>query len=144
MPGPYHGQKYKSSPKLIDFFASWNRLANASWHFMAKIKWPRSTPELPFPGPWPVNTSSLTAAWPAVEQALNESCWFWFVKNPKLEPGRPREPPPAHPAFPWFDFLRSRWRICSRKFSLQVQVLQLISGPHFWCQGKHRKKITHY
>lgn len=49
-----------------------------------KLKWP---PELPFPGPRPVNTSSLTTPWPAVERALNESCWFWSVKHPKLEPG---------------------------------------------------------
>lgn len=49
-----------------------------------KLKWP---PELPFPGPWPVNTSSLTTPWPAMEQVQNKSCWFWSVKHPKLESG---------------------------------------------------------
>lgn len=41
------------------YFASWNA---SQYFFMAKNKLPSFTPEFPFPGPWPVNTSSFTAA----------------------------------------------------------------------------------
>lgn len=71
-----------------------------------------STPELPFPGPWPVNTSSLTAAWPAVEQALNESCWFWSVRIPSWSLGdHMSHCLPTTPSVVWLPHIP--WRICS-------------------------------
>lgn len=88
-------------------------------------KWNKSlsTAELPFPGPWPVNTSSLAAAWPAVERALNESCWSWSVRNPKLEPKGPCQTLPALHTFSWLDFCRSHGgtaqenSVCRHKFA---------------------------
>lgn len=99
-------------------------------------KWNKShsTAELPFPGPWPVNTSSLAAAWPAVEQALNESCWSWSVRNPKLEPKGPCQILPAHHTFSWFDFCRSHGgtaqenSVCRHKFADYYLPIFLMSG----------------
>lgn len=106
LPGEHQALPRGKQTKPVQTFQL-KLLVNASWYFMAEIKQPCSTPELPFPGPWPVNTSSLAAAWPAVEQALNESCWPCSVKNPKLEPEGPCEALPAYHTFPWFDFCRS-------------------------------------
>lgn len=133
---PLPGANRQNQSKFYSFFCQLKLLVNASWYFMAEIKQSCSTPELPFPGPWPVNTSSLAAAWPAVEQALNESCWSCSVKNPKLEPEGTTWDTACLPHLLLVWFLQIPWRVCSGKFSLQVPVLQLIIWPTFLMSGK--------